>query len=158
FSLRLTPVAEGIAIHTEVENTTGRTLYDVAMSFCVVFYEAPEFIDTGLKRTFISISRGLVPLADTDRRRDWQRAIYWVRGRARCTYGFRAIPPSTDEATEGCILIRSENGSHILGVGFDNANVLFIDAFQNRCAHADPFFGSIPPGERRSARGEILLF
>src|SRR5262249_45444776 len=124
-------------------------------AFCAVAFEAPSIADPAQERTYLFDGERLRPLAKAGGPRIVLHKVVGADG--FIPPGHRALPVAPGEAKTPIVIIEGTDGKHSVGLGFEHADSIYGDAKGNKCFHADPYFGSLKPGEQRKMRGRLYL-
>lgn len=157
------PAAEGIQLTLTVKNLGREVLHNVVGHICLGHLKE-SFRDPRYERTYLRAGGRFLNLRETDRGPDPIRAHYRVQ-RYRPIRLFATGrnpfwgPLSPEQADNGLILTRSQDGKGLVALWFEPASELFQNSDEaNMCIHSDPVFGDLSPGSSATVTGRIVLF
>jgi hypothetical protein len=138
-----------------VRNDMQQVMENVDWAFCAVAFESPSLADSEDTRTYLFDGQRLRTLAEIAGR---DMHLYKVAGaKGFIPVGHRALPIGPVQAKASVVIIEAVDGVHSAALGFEQADHIYGDAKGNKCFHADPYFGSIKPGEERKVLGKLYL-
>ena len=127
-------------------------------AFCAVAFESPSLADSEDTRTYPFDGQRLRTLAEIAGR---DMHLYKVAG---ADHGFLPVGPPGFSPSDRCkprprslSSKRRRWGPTRPLWGLNRRDHIYGDAKGNKCFHADPYFGSIKPGEERKVSGKLYL-
>ncbi|MGH9511380.1 MAG: hypothetical protein ACRD2U_04520 [Terriglobales bacterium] len=132
-----------------------RTMENLDWAFCVVAFESPSIADSEQTRTYLFDGERLRTLSELHGR---DIAVYKVAGgNGFIPVGHRGIEVGPVEAQASGVIVEGVDGRHSVALGFEQADHVYGDAKGNKCFHADPYFGSLEPGQKRKMHGRLYV-
>jgi hypothetical protein len=155
FYLELKADNDHIDIDLSVKNCLDAEMKHVDWNFCAVGYDSSDIGDDSYDRTYVSVNGKLVCLGSLIGK-DRTKAMFVDGGDGYFSYMYKDYGFCPERADESVVIIESADGKHSVGLGFSQSNFIFCGPW-NKCFHADPYFGAVPSGGRRSASGKMYF-
>ena len=154
YNVRLVPSADDVTVIESLKNKTDEK-WEHAFTFpCFGTERVRRFSDTEFDRTFLMLADGLTPIKEIERTASKRPLLqfYYMEGKRYPEHSFMDNFKATSPvAAKGSyVLTVSKDGKAVVGTATRDAAFLFNNG-EFSCIHACPDFGTIYPGETRTA-------
>ena len=154
---------EVVELRAAVRNISGETLSRVELAPCIQLAEAGTLDDPGMTRTFYRAGGGFLSAAGARRPNDPGKNQFsvteeigfrWSLSKAESDYGWGLGSPDADA---GFIAVTSRDGRGGLATRWRRVATLCNNTTASiHCVHAEPYFGTLSPGETRENAGCLV--
>ena len=148
FTVSLSGEPDVVDIQLSLRNDLDVPIGPIDWAFCVIGLESPSIGDKEHLRTMVCdhgtfrTFRDMTGSGDT-----W---LYQIEGGSGFTPAIHQhLPVNECHPDESLIIVKSRDGRHTAALGFEQSyNAYGSDG--NQCFHADPWFGTLAPGEEKT--------
>jgi hypothetical protein len=155
FGLKLSAGSDCIELLFKIKNSSPRPVGPIDWAFCVVTLECGSIRDPKHDRTFIFDGERLRTFSEL--KLDGNTTLIPIAGGNEFVpRGHEILPRSSVIARASTVITEAPDKKHAIALGFEQSYNSY-GCTGNMCIHADPFFGTLAPGEEKQLRGKLYF-